>query len=130
MVAGEASTAGSGTSRPGPEAEFAAYLAAGRFMIQRAPDGTYVFYPRVAAPGTGAPLEWVEASGHGTVHAITVNRAREGAYNVALIDLAEGPRLMSTVEGVESVPIGTPVRARIRQGGEGHYVVFDPAPAP
>ncbi len=121
-----------GTSaRPsGPEASFAAYLAAGRFMIQRAPDGTHVFYPRVAAPGTGAPLEWVEASGRGTVHAITVNRSRDGAYNVALIDLAEGPRMMSTVEGVESVPVGTRVRARIKQAGEGYHVVFDPVQAP
>lgn len=120
------------TSAPqsGPEASFAAHLAAGRFMIQRAPDGTHVFYPRVAAPGTGAPLEWVEASGQGTVHAITVNRSRDGAYNVALIDLAEGPRMMSTVEGVETVPVGTRVRARIRQGSEGHYIVFDLAPAP
>jgi len=121
---------GTSTPQSGPEASFAAYLAAGRFMIQRAPDGTHVFYPRVAAPGTGTPLEWVEASGHGTVHAITVNRARNGAYNVALIDLAEGPRMMSTVEGVESVPVGTPVRARIKQGGDGHYVVFDPVQAP
>ncbi len=121
---------GGSTPRSGPEAEFAAHLAAGRFMIQRAPDGTHVFYPRVAAPGTGAPLEWVEASGHGTIHAITVNRARDGAYNIALIDLAEGPRMMSTVEGVESVPVGTPVRARIKQAGEGHHVVFDPLQAP
>ena len=79
-------------------------------MIQRAPDGSHVFYPRVASPSTGAVLEWVEASGRGIVHAQTINRAREGAYNVALVDLAEGARMLSCVEDVESVPIGTAVR--------------------
>ena len=110
----------------GPEAEYRAYLEGGRFMIQRAPDGTHVFYPRVAAPGTAGGLEWVEASGLGTVHSLTVNRSRDGAYNIALIDLAEGPRMMSHVAGAEEVPIGTPVRARIVIGADGPHVVFDP----
>ena len=115
----------------GPEAEYLAYLAAGRFMIQRSRgSGTFVFYPRVLVPGSGeADLEWVEASGHGTVHALTVNRSRDGAYNVALIDLTEGPRMLSCVEGVESVPIGTAVRARIKHAPDGPFVVFDPAAA-
>src|SRR5690606_32935433 len=53
-----------------PDAEFNAYLAEGRFMIQRSrSSGKYVFYPRVAEPGTGArDLEWTEASGLGTVY--------------------------------------------------------------
>ncbi len=117
---------GEEASSQGPEAEYRAFLEAGRFMIQRAPDGTHVFYPRVASPWTEAALEWVEASGRGTVHSLTVNRAREGAYNVALIDLAEGPRMLSCVEGVESVPIGTAVQARIEHGVDGLFVVFDP----
>ena len=115
----------------GPEAEYFAHLRAGRFMIQRSrTTGRHVFYPRVAAPGTGErDLEWVEASGLGTVHSITVNRSRDGAYNVALIDLAEGPRMMSRVEGVETLPIGAPVRARIATAAEEPMVVFDPADA-
>ena len=85
----------------GPEAEYRAHLEAGRFMIQRSRStGRYVFYPRIAVPGTGeTDLEWVPASGGGTVYAITVNRSREGAYNLALIDLDEGPRMMSRIEG-------------------------------
>lgn len=57
-----------------PEQEFREFLASGRFMIQRSRStGGYVFYPRVAEPGTGATdLEWVEASGRGTVHSYTV----------------------------------------------------------
>ena len=120
----------SGAARTtGPEAEYRAFLEAGRFMIQRAPDGTHVFYPRVVAPRTGAALEWIEASGRGTVYSLTVNRSRDGAYNIALIDLDEGPRMLSSVEGAEALPIGAAVRARIKQGDDGPFVVFDPAGA-
>lgn len=115
----------------GPEAEYRAHLLAGRFMLQRSRStGRYVFYPRVLIPGTGErDLEWVAAGGGGTVYAITVNRAREGSYNVALIDLDEGPRMMSRVEGVETVPIGARVRARIVEEDGAPLVVFDPEPA-
>ena len=60
----------------GPEEQFRAGLAEGRFMIQRSRStGAYVFYPRPFVPGTGeTDLEWVEASGEGTVHSTTVNR--------------------------------------------------------
>ena len=77
-----------------------------------------MFYPRVAEPVTGArDLEWVEASGRGTVYSVTVVRKRppEADYNVVLIDLEEGPRLMSRVDGVgvDSVRIGLNVQAKI-----------------
>ena len=96
-------------------------------MIQRSRStGEHVFYPRVAAPNGRQDLEWVEASGEGTVYAMTVNRSREGAYNVALVDLVEGPRLMSRIEGTESLPIGAKVRARIAGTAEDPAIVFDP----
>ena len=84
---------------PGPEKRYYDYLADGKFMIQRSKSsGNYVHYPRVMEPGTGAAdLEWVEASGKGVVYATTVNRQRPekgGDYNICLIDLAEGPRMM------------------------------------
>lgn len=88
-------------------------------MIQRSPStGGHVFYPRVLEPGTGvADLEWVEASGKGVVHAVTVIRKKDPAdsYNVVLVDLAEGPRLMSRIDDidVDSVRIGMQVEARI-----------------
>ncbi|MGA0565197.1 Zn-ribbon domain-containing OB-fold protein [Ancylobacter sp. VNQ12] len=95
-------------------------------MIQRARrTGEYVFYPKVMSPSGETDLEWVEASGGGTIYAITVNRRREGSYNVALVDLDEGPRMMSTVIGVETLPIGARVRARI-EAGETPRVVFEP----
>jgi len=113
----------------GPEAQYRAFLREGRFMLQRSRStGRYVFYPRIAAPGTGeTDLDWVEASGDATVYAITVNRAREGAYNLALVDLAEGPRMMSRVVDVETVPIGTKLRARIVDADGAPLVVFEVA---
>ena len=102
-------------------------------MLQRAKaSGAYFFHPRVAEPVTGdTDVEWVPASGLGTVYATTVTHPRAPAVsaNVALIDLQEGPRMLSRVEGIppEAVRIGMRVRARIVPHGDAHIVVFDPA---
>jgi uncharacterized OB-fold protein len=115
-----------------PDKEFAAYLDAGRFMIQRSrSSGRHVFYPRIAEPGTGArDLEWVKASGRGTVYSTTTIRKRppEPSYNVALIDLEEGPRMMSRVEDVpaELVKIGMHVEAKIIVEDGKNLIVFVP----
>jgi uncharacterized OB-fold protein len=119
-----------------PERQYREFLAQNRFMIQRArSSGRYVFYPRVAEPLSGdTDLEWVEASGRGTVYATTVVRRKppEPSYNVALIDLAEGPRMMSRVVGIDAdaVRIGMPVQARIVVDGGMPLVVFDALPEP
>lgn len=116
-----------------PEAEWRSQLAEGRFMLQRSRStGGYVFYPRVAEPGTGAEdLEWVEASGRGSVYAVTIVSKKDPAenYNVVLVDLAEGPRVMSRVAGVapEAVVMGMPVQALIVTEGDQPVVVFVPA---
>ena len=122
---------------PGPEAQFRAFLAEGRLMLQRSrTTGRYVFFPRLAVPGSGErDLEWVEASGFGTVYATTVTRQRpnpDGSsadYNIALIDLDEGVRMMSRVEGLppSEVRIGMRVKARIATIDGAAQVVFDPA---
>lgn len=110
----------------GPEAEYKAYLAKGVFKIQRSQStGKHVFYPRIAMPHSGeTDLTWVEASGLGTIYAITVNRSKQGQHNVALIDLDEGPRLMSRVDGVETAPIGSRVQAKIIQEEGSPLLVF------
>lgn len=116
-----------------PEKTYFEHLAAGRFMIQKSrSSGGHVFYPRVAEPGTGATdLEWVPASGRATVYSTTVIRQKPPTphYNIVLVDLEEGPRMMSRIEGIapEDVRIGMPVAARIVQDGEQAVVVFVPA---
>lgn len=116
-----------------PDREYRQFLADGRFMIQRCRDsGRYVFYPRVAEPVTGSTnLEWVEPSGKAEVYAVTVIRQRAPTphYSVVLVDLEEGPRMMSRVDGIpaENVRIGMKVQARvITEDGE-PIVVFHPA---
>ena len=117
-----------------PASVFQEYLAAGRFMIQRGVQtGTYVYYPRAFAPLTGEALEWVEASGLGTVYSTTAisKRPPEPALNIALVDLDEGPRMMTRIEGIDArdVRIGMRVQAAIRpceiEDGV-HLVVFLP----
>src|SRR6185436_13261977 len=87
-----------------PDADYRRHLADGRFMLQRSrSSGAFVFHPRVAEPGSGATdLEWVEACGRGSVYSTTIVRCKPPAadYNVALIDLVEGPRMMSRVVGI------------------------------
>lgn len=118
-----------------PEQQYQAFLAQGRFMLLRArASGRYIFYPRVAEPLTGdTDLEWVAASGLGQVYAVTVIRKRppEQDYNVALIDLQEGPRMMSRVEGItpDDVRIGMAVQAKVVQQEEQPMLVFEPVKA-
>jgi uncharacterized OB-fold protein len=114
-----------------PEGEYFAHLAAGRFMLQRArSSGAWVHPPRVVAPGSGeTDLDWVPASGRGTVYASTLVRAKPPAadYNVVLVELDEGPRLLSRVDGLGAVAIGLRVQARIVDEHGTPAVVFVPA---
>ena len=114
----------------GPEKQYFDKLAAGRFEIQRcAGCGKHVFYPRVLCPHCGGErLDWVAPSGRGTVYSTTVVRRKPadgGDYNIVLVDLAEGVRLMSRVAGIapDQVKIGMAVAARIADG----LVEFTPA---
>jgi uncharacterized protein len=116
----------------GVQARHQAELDAGRFLIQRCGAcGRHVYFPRELCPHCGATgLAWVAPSGRGTVHAITVVRRKAqdgGDYNVSLIDLEEGVRMMSRVEGGGPVRIGDAVR--LRQPVVGGVVLFEPEQA-
>jgi len=71
-------------------------------------------------------VHWAQPSGKGQVYATTTVRDRAGDYNVALVDLEGGARMMSRVEGVEpdAVRVGLQLLARVVQA-ERPYVVFD-----
>lgn len=121
--------------RMGIDAQFQRHLDEGRFMIQRSrKTGRAFYYPRLAEPGTGdQDLEWFEPSGRGIVYSTTVVRTRAPAepYNVALVDLAEGPRLTTRVVGLppSEVRIGMRVKARIEQVEGKALLVFAPEEA-
>jgi uncharacterized protein len=95
-------------------------------------DGSAVFFPRVVAPKTASPnLEWRVSKGLGTVYATTVVYSKDQSpYNVALIDVDEGFRMMSRVEDIEplDVRIGMRVRVRMHPGNDKQppYPVFVP----
>ncbi len=120
----------------GPDRLYAALLNEGRFRIQHCRDcDRHVFYPRNLCPHCGGEaLDWTDPKGTGTVYSTSVVRRKPdagGDYNVALIDLDEGVRMMGRVEGVapQAVRIGMRVRARVAPAaGDGvpAMVVFDP----
>lgn len=118
-----------------PDAEYQQFLREGKFMLARSREtGRAVFYPRVVEPATGCTqLEWVPASGQGVIYSFTTVRPRppRQPYNVCLVDLAEGPRMMSRVVEVagDDVRIGQAVSARVELLNGQPAVVFVPAPA-
>jgi len=119
---------------PGPEARFRAGLAEGKFVIQQCGGcGKHVFYPRVLCPYCGsADLRGQEASGRGTVYSVTIVRQKPeagGDYNIALVDIAEGPRMMSQVVGIPAgeVKIGMALKAKISEIDGQPAVVFEKA---
>ena len=107
-------------------------LSEGQFLIQRCTGcGQAVYFPRELCPHCGhGELAWAEPAGTGTVYAVTTVRrkpAEGGDLNISLIDLDEGPRLMSRVENVApgAVRIGQRVRARVQVKDGRGLVLFD-----
>lgn len=93
-----------------------------RLLIQRSTKtGEHLFYPRSLSPiAVDDSLEWVAVSGQGTVYTYTVARrptappwAEDGPYIIAIVELDEGPRMMTNIIGCDpdTVAIGMRVRA-------------------
>lgn len=69
----------------------------------------HFFYPRTACPTCGSrDLDWRRASGRGRVHTFTVQSgsrlpgfADAGPFVTIIVELEEGPRMMSLLTGVE-----------------------------
>lgn len=115
----------------GAELYYHTQLDQGNFLIQRCTACERSnFYPRMICPHCGSDaLTWYAPSGEGEVYSTTVVRRKPedgGDYNVALIDLPEGVRLMSRVEGVaaDAVEIGMKVNANIVDSDGSKLLVF------
>ena len=101
-----------------PAAVFAAHCARGELAYQVAPDGSAIFPPRLAQPGSGAPLRWAVSAGHGVIYSTAVVRRRgQEPAGIVLVTLDEGFRMMSTVvdRAPEDVAIGDRVELRFRE---------------
>jgi uncharacterized OB-fold protein len=83
-----------------------------RLMIQRCRDcGRCYFYPRPLCPHClSRNVEWIEASGRGRLHTFVINHRpprnfpTQGPVIIGIIELDEGPRLLSNLVGVEPDP--------------------------
>jgi uncharacterized OB-fold protein len=91
-----------------------------RLVLQRSrKTGKHVFYPRAVSPfGADDELEWVDASGRGTVYSYTVARrptapqwSDEGDYVIAIVELEEGVHMTANITGCapDEVRVGMPV---------------------
>ncbi len=90
-------------------------------VLQRCQDcGAFVYYPRALCTACHSDrLRWEPVSGQGTIYSFTVCHRPAGPafqgdvpYVVALIDLREGPRMISNIVGIAPalVRIGQSVR--------------------
>jgi len=130
--------------RPVPHADAATepYWAAARerrLVMPKCRDcGRHHFYPRTLCPHCGsAQIEWAGVAGTGTLYSYTVvNRAPSPAfepevpYVVAIVELDEGPHLMTNLVGCEpaAARIGMRVRVDYRELSDGVLLpVFRPA---
>jgi uncharacterized protein len=114
-----------------PARVYRRHLESGVLGFQRcAGCGAAVFYPRVLCPVCGGhDLTWEASSGRGVIYATTTVYRRDGdPYNVVLVDLEEGFRMMGRVEGVpaERVEIGARVMLRVDREGDDPVPVFVP----
>lgn len=119
--------------------EFWAFAADGALMLRGCNAcGALMYYPRILCTRCmSTDLSWRRASGRGRVYAFTfVHRApteafrAEAPYPVAIVELEEGPRMMSNIVACapEVLAIGLPVELQFAPRGEsGAIPVFRPS---
>jgi uncharacterized OB-fold protein len=127
---------------PVPDPDTEAYFAAaldGRLVVQRCTScGNVQLYARDRCLRCRGPVDWIDASGRGSVYSFTLIRQNyqrpfrdQLPYVVALVDLDEGPRVMTNVVGCDpdDVHIGMAVRARFEPVSDvAGIALFEPAP--
>ena len=118
----------------GPDQIFQRALAEQEILLPKCDDcGAFHFFPRVLCPHChGTAISWQRASGKGRVHTTTVVRRkleRGGDYNVCMVELEEGVRMMSRVEGIApgEVAIDMPVTAFVGEAEGVPAVLFKPS---
>lgn len=122
------------TPKLGAEAAYFDHLQRGVFALQVCGHCARVMFPpRDRCAHCRAPeLSWQPQTGEGTVYSFTTVRATEKGvepYNVSLVDLDAGVRMMATIAGVpaDRVRIGMRVRARIEDTVGTSRLLFDVA---
>lgn len=113
-----------------PEARFLAELATGTPKVQCCLDcGRRFFQPNIQCPHCRSQdYQWVAMGLGGSVYSYSTVHALQGSapYNVVLIDMDDGFRLMSTVPGatLDARWIGARVQARVDSETQPPRLVF------
>ena len=113
--------------------------AQGELRIQQCTScGEYYFYPRPFCPRCGSgDVEWRVASGRASLVSYVINHRplppSDQPLVIALVQLEEGPRMMSNIVGVEPVPenlpLDMPLTVTFEQRGDYSIPMFTPAEA-
>lgn len=125
---------------PAPTPETQPYwdgARAGELRLQRCRTcASAYFYPRPYCPECGsADVEWFVATGRATLASYIISERAapgfEAPYVIAIVQLDEGPRMMSNIVGVEPTPerlvLDMPLEVRFEDRGEISVPVFAPA---
>lgn len=117
-----------------PEAAFRAFLESGELRLQQCSNCIkFIYYPRSVCPYCHSnAFQWRACSGGGVVYSVTVvpqKPERGGDYNVALIDLDEGVRVLSRIDDIApaDIAIGMAVKAKIDRYQDAPILAFTPA---
>jgi uncharacterized OB-fold protein len=104
--------------QPTPEtAEFWAGAKRHELRIQRCQScGKAYFFPRPFCPSCSSrDVAWFTASGRGKLYSYVINyKAAQGfqdfaPYVIAVVELDEGPRMMTNIVGIEPTPENLPI---------------------
>jgi hypothetical protein len=120
---------------PSKSVENVAFWAAaneGKLMVPRCKDtGKFFWYPRNISPYTlSGNVEWVEASGKGTIYTYSIMRRADPNYAIAYVTLEEGVTMMTNIVDCDfdALSIGQSVKLAFFDTEEGQKVpVFKPA---
>lgn len=114
---------------PGPDETYWNALNQNKFMIQCCDEcGKDNFPPSMSCRNCGnTSLNWQINKGKAQVYSSTTVRTRTGNYNVAIIQLDTGARMLSHIDNIEpeKVHIGQKVQFAIIKGEDPH-VIFTP----
>ena len=110
---------------------------AGELRLQRCkPCAAHYFPPQPFCPDClSEDVTWETLSGRGTLHTYVINHRGmpgfDSPYAIAIVQLEEGPRMMTNIVGIENTPenlvLDMPLEVAFEQRGEMAVPVFQPA---
>lgn len=113
----------------------------GELRLQHCTDcGHHFLYPRLSCPSCGSrKTDWVRATGRGRLYSFVISHMAapgwqgETPYVIAVVQLEEGPRMLSNLVGVPADPaalvLDMPLEVTFQARGDKMLPLFKPAGA-